>query len=361
MEQSWLNLDFVPTFISPGEAVIWETTFSPVVAVVIQSLLCLQFNFYFQEGPFASFTIIGTLVSLVTVFRTSQAYQRYWEARSQLGLLMAGLVDTASCSAALMDSGASQDSEWRGSYKAELARLLRLYMRETTRFLRASSAETKARSFYWKDDEEVRQLVISDLGDAGSSLTEDERQDATPEETRILSAAPPRQRAALVLQRMRDVLQRAAVEERMGKSLIGGQDVGVRLCFVAQQVGPSLAVLQRHFNGCAKIATTPFPTPYIRIGRILRFTFVFSAPFLLCGKLGETTVPITALIAFGFHGIDSIANQLTNPFVGKLGDSVLDGRFTKAVCDDVNALLIPASPSQARAEGGTKASVATEE
>ncbi|CAK0869835.1 unnamed protein product [Prorocentrum cordatum] len=119
-----------------------------MLAVVVLTILCLKFEFYFEESPFAAFTIIGTLNSLITVFRTSQAYQRYWEARSQLGLLMAGLVDTASCATTLLDSGASQDGEWRASCKAELARLLRLYMREATQFLRTSSAETKVRSFY---------------------------------------------------------------------------------------------------------------------------------------------------------------------------------------------------------------------
>merc|ERR1711924_210010 len=171
-KRSWINTDFIPTLGSPSEDVIWEQSITPVLAVLVQCQTCLATGFYFQESPLASFTILGTLVSLITVFRSNQAYQRYWEARSTLGMLMAGLVDAAGSTGALLNSGACKDDEWRTECKTELARLLRLYVKETVMFLRKSSIEIKKRTMYWIDSEEVQKSAVFDLGKGGKDLSE---------------------------------------------------------------------------------------------------------------------------------------------------------------------------------------------
>eukprot|EP00971_Amphidinium_carterae_P244937 4863348-Amphidinium_carterae.1 len=48
-------------------------------------------------------------------------------------------------------------------------------------------------------------------------------------------------------------------------------------------------------------------------------------------KVGSEAVPLVALLAFGFYGLDAVANQLQHPFVSAFGDAALDGRFTKAL------------------------------
>ena len=43
------------------------------------------------------------------------------------------------------------------------------------------------------------------------------------------------------------------------------------------------------------------------------------------------------------YGLDYCSTQLQNPFIAEFGDVQLDGRFSKATCDDIDMLLLPPS------------------
>lgn len=67
---------------------------------------------------------------------------------------MAGLVDIASI-ASVQLSG--EDPELAAAARTELARLLRLYFRETVKFLRRTSRTTQRVSNYWLPEDAVGQ------------------------------------------------------------------------------------------------------------------------------------------------------------------------------------------------------------
>ena len=124
---------------------------------------------------------------------------------------------------------------------------------------------------------------------------------------------------------------------------------------------------QPSFNGAAKIATTPAPQPYTQMGRWLVFWFVFTLPLALIGTFGSlgasgsgdvsiAFVPAGMLLAFGYYGLDYTANQLQNPFIAEFGDVALDGRFTAAVCADVDLLLRVDADEPSTATSGDTAS-----
>lgn len=118
---------------------------SPIFGAVIFSALALWLhNSGFSGVDATAHSVLGVLVSLLVVFRTQQAYARYWEGRGHLGSLMACVVDTASV--ASVELGNSTEGL---AARAELARLLRLYFSETVRFLRMASFETRRVSNYW--------------------------------------------------------------------------------------------------------------------------------------------------------------------------------------------------------------------
>uniref|UniRef100_A0A7S2AI84 Bestrophin homolog n=1 Tax=Alexandrium andersonii TaxID=327968 RepID=A0A7S2AI84_9DINO len=97
--------------------------------------------------------------------------------------------------------------------------------------------------------------------------------------------------------------------------------------------------MQPDFNGCAKIATLPFPRAYIQMDRLIRFAYIFSLPILLGSKVGWESVPMVSILSFGFYGLDAVATQLQDPFVSMFGDVALDGKFEEAVCSDIDSLL----------------------
>jgi len=344
-DDDWLvlNWQFLPS-IAPADGFdIWPQVLSPVLFQFVLSFSIVFFHLpTMGDAPTTSFNILGVLVSLVTVFRTSRCYERYWQGRTHLGLMMAGLVDTAGSVGALFETGESTDQKWRATAKSEVARHLRLYMREACGFLRFASINTKVRSEYWRDAKDVEDEIREYLSEKGVDAADsNSHPDATPEESLALDEVTPRVRPALVLQWLRVAMQRSAQEvDSTGKALVAGDNMGDRLRLHSSDAAHSLGLLQTQFNGCAKIASTPLPPTYVRIGRVLRFALVYSAPFFFAEKLGYNVVPICTLLAFGYHGIDAAAGQLSDPFLGKLGDAALDGRFVAATCGDIDALLL---------------------
>uniref|UniRef100_A0A7S3B6P0 Bestrophin homolog n=1 Tax=Haptolina ericina TaxID=156174 RepID=A0A7S3B6P0_9EUKA len=261
----------------------------------------------------------------MTVFRTQQAYSRYWEARGQLGAIMACVVDAASLSS--IQLGSARDPERRAA-RQELARLLRMYFREVVRFLRRASRETQRISNYWLPEEAIAAIVKEDTCDA----------EATEAECALIQATP--RPPVLVLQWVRAHLYRVGVE----RGLLNGATAAERQQLLSLGVERIIAKIQPHFNGAAKIAMTPMPQPYTQVGRWLVFWFVYTVPFALINSFKDVnvvaTVPASMLLAFGYYGLEYLGSQLKNPFVAEFGDVQLDGRFLQAVSEDIDTLLV---------------------
>lgn len=318
-----LNADFVPRLGWKGT--VFPSVLSPSLASILVSLL-VMYLYDFQEfkgiDPTAH-TVLGVLVSFLAVFRTQQAYNRYWESRGHLGVLMAAIVDHAST--ASVHLGVGKDA---AEAKLELARLLRLYFSEVVRFLRKVSRDTKRVSNYWLPEDAI--------ADFEESVKQECDIEAKFDECELLEqvARPP----VLVLQWIRAHIFAVGVEG----GLLPGETDGQRMQSLELGLEKGLKDMQTAFNGCAKIGTTPAPQPYTQMGRWLVFWFVFTVPFALIRAFGSTQGALIAadvLLAFGYYGLDYCANQLQNPFIAEFGDAQLDGRFLQAVCADVDLLL----------------------
>lgn len=351
-----LNLDFVPRFGWRGT--VFPTVLSPVLASVLTSVITLicHNEFGFDGIEPQAHQVGGVLVSFLVVFRTQLAYGRYWEGRGHLGVLMAGIVDAASM-VSVQFSNAEKPSEVQ-SARRELGRLLKLYFSETVRFLRATSRDTQRVSNYWLPDEATGALEAAECNVCAY---------ATEAEAEALCATA--RSPVLVMQWIRAHVYRAGVEQQ----LVPGTGDADRARAVQLGIDRILSSLQPAFNGCAKIATTPVPQPYTQslprmdsnpvftrhaterqafdslvsiVARWLIFWFVYTAPLALLnvfdkGGISFFFVPAGVLLAFGYYGLDYCANQLQNPFIAEFGDVSLDGRFVRAVCTDLDLLLLP--------------------
>lgn len=319
------NLDFIPRVGWKGT--VFPSVTSPMLYSILSSAIAIWL--YNPEGfrgiDSTAHTVLGVLVSFLAVFRTQQAYSRYWEGRGHLGVLMAGIVEVASTASVQLEDKES---------KAELGRLLKLYFRETVMFLRTASRSTKRVSNYWLSDDVI-----------ASSLEEPEEChiDADDEECAMLEQVP--RPPIVVLQWIRAHL----FTEGVDNGRLPGATVSERAQILELGIGRAIASMQAVFNGCAKIATTPAPQPYTQMGRWLVFWFVYTVPFALLKAFSKDllvtqgppwiVMPAAMLLTFGYYGLDYCANQLQNPFIAEFGDVQLDGRFVQAVCTDVDILL----------------------
>lgn len=320
-----LNLDFVPRLGWRGT--VFPSVTSPVLCAAIASAipLYLHESMGFNGIDPTPHTVLGVLVSFLAVFRTQQAYNRYWEGRGHLGILMAGIVDAASVASVHFSGKKPREAQ---AARLELARLLRLYFRETVRFLRRASRRTQRVSNYWLPQDVVDR---PEPDDEGCDI------EASDNECAALAGVP--RPPNLVLQWTRAHVYRAGVEQ----GLVAGETAAERTHTLELGIDRVLLALQPAFNGAAKIATTPAPQPYTQMGRWLVFWFVYTVPLALIkafpGTQEAAVVPAGMLLAFGYYGLDYCSNQLQNPFIAEFGDVALDGRFLQAVSEDVDMLL----------------------
>ena len=339
-----LNLDFVPRLGWRGT--VFPSVTSPILFSIASSAIALVLHDYYGFNGInpTAHQVLGVLVSFLSVFRTQQAYNRYWEGRGHLGHIMASVVDIASM-ASVQISGAQPEAA--EAARLELSRLLRLYFRETVRFLRKTSRTTQRVSNYWLPEDATNR---ADLDAAPECDLE-----ASPGECTALSAVP--RPPNLVLQWIRAWVYRVGVEQE----LVAGADAAARTRTLSLGVDRALSQLQPAFNGAAKIATTPAPQPYTQMSRWLAFWFCFTVPlalvraFAVPGGQPVGVVPAAALLAFGYYGLDYCSNQLQNPFIAEFGDVSLDGRFMQAVCEDVDMLLLPGEETRAARAAATEA------
>lgn len=320
-----LNLDFVPRVGWRGT--VFPAIVSPSLAAVAAAAATIYAHdtFGFAGIDATGHLMLGVLVSFLSVFRSQQGYARYWEARGHVGALMSSVVDAASLGAVHLEA---DDAAAAADARAELARLLRVYFTEVVVFLRHESVETEKVGAFWKPDDAPARAELVRIHD----------RDATEGERAALATAarPP----VLVLKWIRAHLQACA-----RRGVFVGASRADRQRALASGVERVLQTLPAHFNGAAKIATTPTPQPYLQISRWLIFAFVLSVPLPLLSKAPATPLailPVTVFLAFGYYGLDYCANQLANPFVADFGDAALDGHFLRAVCEDVDMLLLEA-------------------
>ena len=98
-----------------------------------------------------------------------------------------------------------------------------------------------------------------------------------------------------------------------------------------------LLEFEQTINELCKFAATPYPFPVTQMTRILLFCWMFSLPFALVNKADEvyTTSVMMFFITYGFFGLEFISIELDDPFGDDLNDLDIDD-FAKVVIKGIN-------------------------
>lgn len=208
----------------------------------------------------APFTLLGIALSIFLGFRNNACYDRWWEARRQLGQMIGEMRTLARLSSALLRDQNLQRRLLRG---------LIGYSYALTANLKSEPVPPEAAGY----------LPTEYLTAAMKS--------GNPP-ARIFRAVSADYAAALHSEALTDI-QFLAIEIHLG----------------------AIANIQ---VACERIATTPTPFTYTLLLHRTAYLFCFLLPLSLASTLGWATPIFCSLIAYTFFGLDALGDQLEEPF-----------------------------------------------
>ena len=262
-----------------------------LVAVAGMTLAVLLVNAWVVPLPrisIAAMGIFGVALSLFLGFRNNAAYDRWWEARTLWGTMLADV---------------------------------RSLGREATMFLGETS-----------DRRRVMSLLVASAHFHRGALRGVEVRDAvenwlSAEDFDRLSATRVPAEAAL-----RDVAAHLAGLERAG-AITG---------FAQMTLARSLASLGLMQAGCERIASTPLPFVYSLLVRRTTYLYCALLPFALIDTAGVFAPVFAVVVAYVFFGLQAVTNELEMPFRNSANGLALD-----AMCRSIEIAAAEAMGAEA--------------
>ena len=206
----------------------------------------------------APFTLLGIALSIFLGFRNNACYERWWEARRQLGGMIGEM---------------RSFSRWTMSlHTIDRTRRVSLVLRAVG-YVYALMAHLR--------DEAVPEEVARYTPDHEGSLA--------------------RNRPDALLQAMADEAAALLTDGVIGEILFARFDERLTN-FAAVQAA------------CERIRSTPLPFPYTLILHRTAYAFCFLLPFGLASTFRWGTPLFCALVAYAFFGLDALGDELQEPF-----------------------------------------------
>ncbi|UFH55934.1 bestrophin family protein [Spirosoma sp. KNUC1025] len=207
------------------------------------------------------FSLLGITLSLLLVFRTNTAYDRFWEGRRQWGSLV--------------------------NYSRNLAVLLDSLLPDEAKANRTYFASTLAN------------FALALKGHLRNGVDMAELEDTGDGELQTLSQYGhiPSRIAALLLRRIQTLRQ---------DNIVNDADlITIRLYHQA---------LLDITGSCERIKKTPIPFSYSFFIKLFITVYVLLIPFVLVETYGYFAIPATTLAAYALIGIEMIGDEIEEPF-----------------------------------------------
>ncbi|EPR58140.1 hypothetical protein TGME49_319620 [Toxoplasma gondii ME49] len=256
---TWALMTYGPPASSGGADIMWSPTL---------------FNFFLS------------LAVLVLAFHTNQAYQRFWEARSQVQIMASWWADAASSFVALdeMTGIAKGEFAWGADWRGKILHLLSLLHAVSIQYLLHNDAEkTQLEVLGGMDTFEAKLL----------SLTDDQT----------------------------FLVMHWVVQEMMKRLVLEPKGLGVPPpCFARIQQQLSNGMLA--FNSACKIEDTPFPFPYVQLVQLMDWFMTVACPVVIASwMISMPCAIVLSVIAVGaFHATFAAACAMESPFGRQAND-----------------------------------------
>ncbi|MFD0794367.1 bestrophin family protein [Mucilaginibacter litoreus] len=249
--------------------VILVTVYAVLIAVMYNN-----FHFTRISIPIAVPTILGTVISLLLAFKSNQAYDRWWEARTLWGAIVN---DSRSLTRQLLTFVDTPYAE--GEQKAFCERVAKrqvAWCHALSRHLRRQDPLHGLDKFLCKED-----------------IEHIKRYDNIP----------------------------VALLELQGADLRSAFKLGWINEFQQVAIDETLTRFSNEMGGCERIKNTVFPATYSVYIHLSVLLFILLLPFGLIEFFGVVEVPLVIAIASSFFLIEKMAIHLQDPFENKPTDT----------------------------------------
>ncbi len=226
-----------------------------VLAVGVYSLavcfISLRLNMDGQRSISNAFSLLGLILSIVLAFRTSTAYERWWEGRKEWGILVNHSTNLAIQLNAILPP---DDRELRASY----ARLIGDFALALSRHLRDEGGPVGSNGATNQSPASVARAIVAQIFEA--------RRDGT----------------------------------------IDGSDA---IFLITHAQG-----LINVAGDCERIKKTPIPFSYSVFIKLFIVLYAAMLPVGLVPEYGYLAVPLTMLVVFALLGLELMAEEIEDPF-----------------------------------------------
>jgi len=254
----------------------------------------------FRTFSVAPFTLLGIALSIFLGFRNNACYDRWWEARRQLGALVSETRSLARLTVTLQGGDRERRERtvrrtigWTYALMAQLRRQplpqqVRLYFPKATTHYMAGPSD-------------------------------------------IPTKRGPQDSAEWLLREIAHEYAAMLADHEFGEQIY--QRIDERLS--------NMATIQA---ACERIRSTPTPFAYTLLLHRTAYAFCFLLPFGLVSTMGYTSAIFTALVAYAFFGLDVLGDEMEEPFAdwpNALPLSALARVIEISLLEAVNATDIP--------------------
>jgi ion channel-forming bestrophin family protein len=211
--------------------------------------------------PSSLFSLLGIVLSILLVFRTNTAYDRWWEGRKQWGALVNDCRNLA----------------------------------------------VMAQAAFPPEDKRSRKEVAVLIANFCIALKEHLRQGVKREELLLL---PDAERAELEFRNHIPAYFSQRLHEKVQAMYRSGAIDAADL----RNFKPHLQALLDIAGACERIRKTPIPFSYAVYVKILVGAYVLMLPFGMIHELGYWSIPVVMFLGYTFIGILMMAEEIEDPF-----------------------------------------------
>ncbi len=251
----------------------FRTLLPSIICIGIYAALIVYAEWHFFKieikNPTVMHSILGFVLSMLLVFRTNTAYDRWWEGRRIWGSVVNNSRNLALKLSVYLSNAAD---------KEDLKNLIVNYIFSFKNHLRGK--------YIQEEFTPTQQSKIADFADASHK---------------------PNFVAKKLYQKIHSLSQ--------DKNLSGDQLI---------ILNEELKSFTDNCGACERIKNTPIPYSYSIFLKKMIFLYVISMPIFFGSEYGYTTVPITMIVLYVFASIELIAEEIEDPFGEDDNDLPLD-------------------------------------